>query len=81
MAGKNAMQPIKTRGKQAVTGIANEGIDTIKRQVGGGRKRIQTNAGPPGKRIKSGPQKKSTIRTPAARRKGAPIDTQQNVVS
>ena len=79
IAGKNAKQSIKTRGKQALTGIANQGIDTIKQQVGGGRKRKQTNAGPPGKRMKSGAQKKSTIRTPATRRKGAPIDTQQNV--
>ena len=79
MAGKNAKQSIKKRGKQALTGITNQGIDTIKRQVGRGRKRAQASTGPPGKRIKRGPQKKSTIHAPATRRKGSPIDTQQNI--
>ena len=39
--GKKSKQSIKMRGAQALTGVVTQGIDTVKRQVGGGRKRKQ----------------------------------------
>ena len=58
LAGKSAKQAVKIRGRQAVKDLTKQGINNIKYQVGGGRKRKQESQSGPAKRLKTGSQKK-----------------------
>ena len=61
LEGKSVKQAVASRGRQAVNDLAKQGVDNIKRQIGGGSKRKRTNQPGPSKRLKTGSQKKVVI--------------------
>ena len=72
-------QDMKIRGRQAVKDLTKQGINNIKRQFGGGRKRKQKSQSGPAKRLKTGSQKKIVIPSRASKWKTSPLDTHKNL--
>ena len=54
LEGKSVKQAVASRGRQAVNDLAKQGVDNVKRQIGGGSKRKSTNQPGPSKRLKTG---------------------------
>ena len=79
LEGKSVKQAVASRGRQAVNDLAKQGVDNIKRQIGGGSKRKSTNQSRPSKRLKTGSQKKVVTSTRASKRRTSPLDTQENI--
>ena len=79
LAGKSAKQAVKIRGRQAVEDLANQVINNIKRQVGGGRQRKQKSQSGTAKRLKTDSRRKLVIPSRASKRKTSPLDTHGNI--
>ena len=79
LAGKSANQAMIIKGRQAVKDLMKQGINNIKRQAGGGRKRKQKSQSGPAKRLKTGSLKKIVIPSRASKRKTSPLDTHENL--
>ena len=71
---KSVKQAVASRGRQAVNDLAKQGVDNIKRQIGGGSKRKSTNQSGPSKRLNTNSRKKVTF-TQASKRRTSPLDT------
>ena len=82
LEGKSVKQAVASRGRQAVNDLAKQGVDNIKRQIGGGSK--STNQDPldksgPSKRLNTNSRKKVVTSTRASKRRTSPLDTQENI--
>ena len=79
LEGKSIKQAVASRGRQAVNDLAKQGVDNIKRQIGGGSKRKSTNQSGPSKRLNTNSRKKVVTSTRASKRTTSPLDTQENI--
>ncbi len=76
LAGKHVKQAVTSRGRQAVSDLAKQGVNNVKNQIGGGSKRKRVNQSGP---LKTGSQRKVVISTQASKRRTSPLDTQENI--
>ena len=79
LEGKSVKQAVASRGPQAVNDLAKQGVDNIKRQIGGGSKRKTTNQSGPSKRLNTNSRKKVITSTRASKPRTSPLDTQENI--
>ena len=76
LTGKSVKEAVRRRGRQAVNDLAKEGVNNIKRQIGGGSKRRQKNQTGC---LRAGSSKKAVIFVHASKRRTSPLDTQENI--
>ena len=76
LTGKSVKETVRSRGRQAVNDLAKQGVDNIKRQIGGGSKKRQKNQTGG---LKAGSSKKAVIFAHASKRRTSPLDTQENI--
>ena len=79
LEGKSVKQAVASRGRQAVNDLAKQGVDNIKRQIGGGSKRKSTNQSGPSKRLNTNSRKKVVTSTRAS--KGVIVNLLENGAS